>query len=246
MGRLARVFLCLGLWVLVILIAAGCAPKKAPLPGPAPPATQRPYTIEGKNYYPIPSSEGFTEEGVASWYGRPFHGRRTASGETYDMYAMTAAHRVLPMGTQVRVTNLRNKSSCMVRINDRGPFVGNRVIDLSYKAAKKLGMVEAGTVPVRVEAVGQPVEYGQARPTFALGPLTIQVGSFTKRANAERLAARLDRSYGPGQARVSVYEGERTFYRVRVFTCPSRQEAQARLKTLEKDGFGLGFIVALD
>jgi len=246
LGRLVRVFFYLSLLGLMILIAAGCAPKKAPLPGPAPPATQRPYTIEGKTYYPIPSSEGFTEEGVASWYGRPFHGRQAASGETYDMYALTAAHRVLPMGTQVRVTNLRNKSSCLVRINDRGPFARDRIIDLSYRAAKKLGMVEAGTVPVRLEAVGQPVEYGQARPTFALGPLTIQVGSFADRANAERLAARLDRHYGPGQARISVFKGSRTLYRVRVFACPARHEAQARLKTLERDGFGLGIIVALD
>lgn len=243
---MARFFFGLSLMGLVVLLAAGCAPRKPLPPAPAPPATQRPYTIDGQTYYPIPSSESYTEEGVASWYGRPFHGRRTASGEIYDMYALTAAHRILPMGTQVRVTNLLNHKSCLVRITDRGPFVQGRVIDLSYAAAKKVALLGSGTAPVRLEAVGQPVEYGQAPPVFELGPLTIQVGSFTDRTNAARLASRLDRRYGPGQARISVFEGGQTFYRVRVFACSSQEEAKAKLKALERDGFGLGIIVALD
>ena len=113
----------------------------------------RPYTIRGVTYYPLVSARGFRETGIASWYGPGFHGKRTANGERYNMYAMTAAHKLLPMNTTVRVTNLRTGRSIHVRINDRGPFIPGRVIDLSKTAAARLGILAAGTGRVRVEAI---------------------------------------------------------------------------------------------
>ncbi|MEA1867752.1 MAG: septal ring lytic transglycosylase RlpA family protein, partial [Thermodesulfobacteriota bacterium] len=104
------------------------------------PATQRPYEVNGHVYYPLPFAKGFVEEGYASWYGKKFHGRPTASSEPYNMYAITAAHRTLPMNTYVRVLNLANGREVVVRINDRGPFAKKRIIDLSYGAAGKVGL----------------------------------------------------------------------------------------------------------
>ncbi len=111
------------------------------------------YVVFGKRYFTLPSSKGYVEQGIASWYGTKFHGRRTSSGETYDMYAMTAAHKTLPLPTYARVTNKKNGRSIIVRINDRGPFHDNRIIDLSYAAATKLGIVTMGTGLVEVRAI---------------------------------------------------------------------------------------------
>lgn len=111
------------------------------------------YEVFGKRYTVMPSSDGYSERGVASWYGRKFHGRLTSSREPYDMYEMTAAHKTLPLPTYVRVRNLRNDRSIVVRVNDRGPFVHNRIIDLSYAAARKLGMIRDGTSLVEVTAI---------------------------------------------------------------------------------------------
>ena len=111
------------------------------------------YEVFGKRYTVMPSSEGYSERGVASWYGQKFHGRLTSSREPYDMYQMTAAHKTLPLPTYVRVTNLRNNKSIVVRVNDRGPFVHNRIIDLSYAAARKLDMIQDGTSLVEVTAI---------------------------------------------------------------------------------------------
>ncbi len=122
-------------------------------------ATQRPYVIKGVTYYPIPSSIGYVEKGVASWYGEPFHGRPTSSGEIYDMYGDTAAHKTLPMNTMLLVKNLDNGRSTLVRINDRGPFVETRIIDLTYTKARELGMLSRGTAHVKIIAMqaGSPL-----------------------------------------------------------------------------------------
>lgn len=117
-------------------------------------ATMRPYTINGKTYYPTTVSVGDTASGTASWYGPDFHGKKTSNGETYNMNAMTAAHKTLPMNTMVRVTNLGNGAQTTVRINDRGPFVAGRIIDLSKAAATSIGMIGAGTARVKLEVVG--------------------------------------------------------------------------------------------
>jgi rare lipoprotein A len=113
----------------------------------------KPYEVLGKNYKPLASSHGFSQTGVASWYGKKFHGRRTSSGEIYDIWKMTAAHTTLPLPTYVRVTSLEWGNSIIVKVNDRGPFLHNRIIDLSYAAAHKLGIAKAGTGKVSIEAI---------------------------------------------------------------------------------------------
>ncbi|MDQ1298569.1 MAG: rare lipoprotein [Campylobacterota bacterium] len=119
-----------------------------------PTASMRPYTVFGKEYYPTIVSIGDTMSGRASWYGSDFHGKSTSNGEAYDMYAMTAAHKTLPMNTVVRVTNLENNQKTVVRINDRGPFVESRIIDLSFTAAKEIDLVDKGSAQVRLEVLG--------------------------------------------------------------------------------------------
>jgi len=157
------------------------------------------YVVNGKRYYVKQSSQGYVERGTASWYGTKFHGRRTSSGETYDMYAMTAAHKSLPLPTYAQVTNLDNGRSVVVKINDRGPFHGNRIIDLSYTAAAKLGILKRGTGRVEVRAIDP--RQGPAPPApvplkVATGntDLYIQVGAFNNRLNADQLAERLANS----------------------------------------------------
>jgi rare lipoprotein A len=114
------------------------------------------YEVQGKRYYVLDSSDGFRERGIASWYGRDFHGRSTSSGEVYDMNLLTAAHKTLPIPTWVEVTNLVNGRRVIVKVNDRGPFVDGRIIDLSQRAAQELGMIQAGTTRVQVRALGAP------------------------------------------------------------------------------------------
>ena len=178
-----------GTGLLILLLAfclalgAGCGGKSSWRKGGTP--GTKPYTIKGKTYYPLKSAHGFVEEGVASWYGPGFHGKTTANGERYNQYALTAAHKILPLGTTVTVTNLRNRRSITLRINDRGPFVDDRVIDLSRKAADQLDILGAGTARVRVQSIGT---LPQLRDDGDLdGDFFVQVGSFAVENNARRL-----------------------------------------------------------
>ena len=136
----------------------------------------RPYVVLGKGYVPMTRLEPYKDRGIATWYGRRYHGKPTSSGEAYDMYAMTAAHTVLPIPSYVRVTNLANKKSVVVRVNDRGPFIGNRLIDLSYTAAYKLGLATAGSGMVEVEVIipgsPEPGKTSGASPNIA--PAAVQ------------------------------------------------------------------------
>jgi len=143
-------------------MCSGCAQKIAVAKKEPP---RRSYTVFGKKYYPMEKvSKGYAQCGVASWYGPGFHGKKTSSGEVYDMYDMTAAHCLLPLNTLVKVTNLANDKEIVVKINDRGPFVGERVIDLSLAAARKLGMAEKGIAPVRVAVLGPADTVLAAKP----------------------------------------------------------------------------------
>lgn len=186
---------------------------------------------------PIPASSGYTEEGNASWYGVPFHGRHASNGEIYDMYKLTAAHRTLPFETMVRVTNLSNGKSTVVRITDRGPFVENRIIDLSLAAAREIESVGPGVVPVRVEVLGN------VDPTT--GFFTLQVGAFRDRANAERLRDRLSLSYSP--IFIQQYDSpEGMFYRVRVGKISGEGAARTLSDQLrDREGF-TPFVTRLD
>lgn len=151
------------------------------------------YTAMGKRYYVLGASDGYVERGVASWYGPTFHGVNTSSGERYDMYGMTAAHKTLPLPTYVRVTNLRNGRSITVRVNDRGPFVGNRLIDLSYTAAAKLDMIRDGTSFVEVRALEPGGTPDNLTRTSETPPPTlyVQAGAFADQGNAQRAIERL-------------------------------------------------------
>ena len=172
-----------------------------------------PYRVAGKTYVPLKSARGFKQEGIASWYGKKFHGRFTSNGEKYDMYAMTAAHKTLPLPTYVSVKNKKNGRKIIVRVNDRGPFVGDRIIDLSYSAAKKLDLVKSGTGPVVIQAISKD---RQLTATLPDRTYYLQTGSFGNKNNARIMRETL-RSAGIAgvvikEKRVS---GSR-FYQVRV------------------------------
>ena len=207
-----------------------------PAPTPAnPPA--RPSPRSGKSS-PSPAPAGYLEEGSASWYGVPFNGRRASNGEIYDMYKLTAAHRTLPFETMVRVTNLNNGKSTTVRITDRGPFVENRIIDLSLAAAREIESIGPGVVPVRVEVLTPGID-----PTG--GFFTVQVGAFRDQANAQRLRDRLNLSYSP--IFIQQYDSpDGMFYRVRVGKITGEDAAREFGEQLRgREGF-TPFVVRLD
>ncbi len=246
-------------WIAVTLLSAGCAGKRPvashppvnaqPSPAPAEtangagsnpntaPATSAP--AHGKrSKTPLPPAPvGYSEQGNASWYGIPFNGRRSSNGEIYDMNKLTAAHRTLPFETIVRVTNLNNRKTTTVRITDRGPFVDNRIIDLSQAAAREIESIGPGVVPVRLEVLGNV--------DVTAGFFTVQVGAFRERANAERLRDRLSSSYSP--IFVQQYDSpDGAFYRVRIGKISGEEAAQQYADQLRtKEGFK-PFVVRLD
>lgn len=245
------------LWALLVLaVLPGCgllqrtpAPPSADTAVPAPPrdldaipdavprdeprsryGNPETYEVFGKRYKVMKSGKGHVERGLASWYGPGFHSERTSSGEPYDMYAMTAAHKTLPIPAYVRVTNLENGRSVVVRVNDRGPFVGERIIDLSYTAASKLDMLRAGTARVEIRvldarsntssqsiALTPPTQLPTGTPTgTATGGRFLQVGSFGSSANASALVGRLTAAGISGASVREARVGDRLLYRVRV------------------------------
>ncbi len=253
-GKLAerhprRLLPALGLIALLLLQACASVPPSAP-PSPAPPTPPghpKPYRVYGTWYKPMPDAKGFSEQGIASWYGRDFHGRKTSSGEVYDMYAMTAAHKTLPLGTWVRVRRLDSDRQIDVRVNDRGPFVHGRIIDLSYTAAREMDMVGPGTARVEIVALGerQHTASGDAfvPMDYYNGAFTFQVGAFSNRENAERLRAKLDVVFG--NAHITPYDrGDAVFYRVRVGRCNDLESAEKYELHLANNGYPDAFIVA--
>ncbi|GBC63929.1 septal ring lytic transglycosylase RlpA family l ipoprotein [Desulfonema ishimotonii] len=211
----------------------------------------KPYKIGDKWYYPLAHAHGFKQQGVASWYGKAFHGRKTSNGEVYNMYGISAAHKILPLGTHVRVRNLKNGKTIDLRINDRGPFIPGRVIDLSYGAARHLGMIGPGTAPVEVIALGtvmpsaihtgsayKPVDYTQ-------GNFTIQIGAFGDRKNAEQLIRDLNRFYRNAHIRETYsHHSQKTLYRVLVGRCSSLAQAEKYERVLQEKGFRGAFAIA--
>jgi len=232
----------------------------------------RSYKERGNTYYVLDSSKGYVKRGTASWYGTKFHGRRTSSGESYDMFAMTAAHKTLPLPTYASVTNLKNGKQIIVKINDRGPFVGDRIIDLSYAAAYKLDIIKTGTGFVEVRALdpsiptqlndnqviaAAPLQAGDdialnavpitappAAPAPTTGPnMFLQVAAFSSRQNAELLRKRLSNS---AFQKVSITQaaGNRfNVYRVRLGPLANESIAQRLAERLFSLGLGRGRIV---
>ncbi|WP_114418491.1 septal ring lytic transglycosylase RlpA family protein [Marinospirillum perlucidum] len=215
-------------------------PDAQPIPEPRSQRGNSPtYTVFGRTYRVLASSRGFTQTGTASWYGSKFHGHDTSNGEVYDMYAMSAAHTRLPLPTYVRVTNLGNGKQVIVRVNDRGPFVGNRIIDLSYAAAHRLDMLETGTARVRLEAL-DPLEW-QARNgsgNSAGGSVFLQVAALGNAQAAERLQARARELT---QAPVRVVS-DQSLYRVQVGPL-EEASAEAAIRKLEASELGRPFRV---
>ena len=200
--------------VLVLLLSA-CAPSKPPAPPPR---------------VPTPPAVPLSQEGIASWYGPGFHGKKTTSGTVYDQYGMTAAHQTLPLGSSVRVTNLANGKSVTVLINDRGPFVKGRVIDLSYAAAEAVDMIGPGTAPVRVDVLdtgGHPLTAIPDRLDY-----TLQVGAFLELDKARELKNRIESRYD----RPAVIEPHEGYYRVRFGTFTDANEARAYGARLSREG----------
>ena len=256
----ALLFLCGATFSGCTTVLKSTPPPQATPPRPKPatkagriPATQRPYQIDGKTYYPLPSAEGYVETGTASWYGNPFHGRKTSNGETYNMYDWTAAHKTLPMNTKLLVENLDTGRSTTVRINDRGPFVGSRIIDLSYNVARDLGIIKAGTGRVRITALGEAETIQLAdnktaprflpHEDFQKGDFYVQIGAFTVRENADRLKDKMNRE-GRETETVRHERGDQIFYRVQVKAGSTLTAAKQMEQTLAGAGFPKSFVVA--
>jgi len=180
-----------------------------------------PYEVLGRSYRVLASSAGFSEQGVASWYGHKFHGHQTSNGEIYDMYAMTAAHKHLPLPSYVRVTNRDNGRQVVVRVNDRGPFHQGRVIDLSYAAAFRLGMLQNGTAPVTLEAITPTASVAESTTPAPAVPLptagvVLQVGAFSSWQSAQAVKTRLALRLADTPVSISKREGVAPLYRVRL------------------------------
>ena len=177
----------------------------------------------------VPPRVEAEETGYASWYGHPYHGRQTASGEVYDMNDLTAAHRTLPLGTRLMVTSLDTGQAVEVRVNDRGPFIDGRILDLSYGAARVVGAVGPGVIPVRLRILALPGASDEppaasAGAAFPAAPFAVQVGAFTSRARAETLRAAVERDGVDAMIFEAAVDRE-TFYRVRVGPYPNRPVA---------------------
>ncbi len=212
-----------------------------------------PYTVNGRTYYPLKTAAGYRRRGIASWYGIPFNGQKTSDGETYNMYAMTAASKVLPLPSYALVRNLNNGKSVVVRVNDRGPFYRGRIIDLSYAAAARLGVLATGTAPVIVEGLApgeKRVTPVRPRGPNVFGPhhvahraFFVQVGAFLRQHDADRLLRRLR---GKGLQKLHVLHDHahgHGLYLVRVGPEADRDAAKALLARLSRAGLGRGLIV---
>ncbi len=229
----------------------GCSTVEPPPPTPS--GHPKPYRI-GKTWYkPLPHARSFNQYGKASWYGREFHGKKTSNGEIYNMYDMTAAHKTLPFDTYVSVRNLKNGRTIEVRINDRGPFAKERIIDLSYSAAKKLGIVGPGTADVEIVALTGPGEPDMSNgkttsyPVTDLyqGNFTVQIGAFGEWENAEKLRKELARTYQHVYI-TSYHNGGDTFYRVKVGRYSNLAQANRFEGIMIRNGYKGAFAIAED
>ncbi|MCF6210497.1 MAG: septal ring lytic transglycosylase RlpA family protein [Gammaproteobacteria bacterium] len=207
----------------------------------------RSYQVAGKTYYVLDDHRGYQQQGQASWYGTKFHGRRTSSGEPYDMYAMTAAHKTLPIPSYVEVTNLENGRKAILRVNDRGPFIAGRIIDLSYVAAKKLGVYTAGTARVNVRAIDlrkSTTTRPATNPPAATGrtgddQVYLQVGAFGERANAELMLSRLISLTGENV----LINSQQQVYRVHIGPLGSEQAARQLASRLSPHGINDAHVI---
>jgi len=213
------------------------------------PATQAPYVIKNKRYFPIPSAHGYNQKGIASWYGPGFHGKRTSNGELYNQHTMTAAHKTLPMNTMLLVKNIENGRKTVVRVNDRGPFVRGRIIDLSYKAAKFLGTVKKGTARVHIVALAERHKGKKGKPgdliysDLTVGEFYVQIGAFGQRINAIKLQKRFTKE-GHTTVIQKYFGPESILYRVQVYAGKDILLAERAETALLDHGYIGAFIIA--
>lgn len=225
---------------------SGSSPDTATKPSSSFPYNMKPYDVFGKTYYPSFVSIGEEFSGIASWYGPDFHGKKTANGENYDMHADTAAHKTLPMNTIARVTNLNNNKSVVVRINDRGPFVDGRIIDLSYAAGKSVGIDKTGTAPVKLTVLGFDGKISKAgdKASKSVSAIAVQIGAFRNKSGANEWAAKYASVNGIYKSVVKTYDflGSPMY---RVMLGGFRSEAEAR-DFIKEGKFAGSFVVSLD
>jgi len=220
---------------------------------------QSPYEVWGQTYEVLETASGYEATGTASWYGRKFHGHRTSNGETYNMYRLTAAHRSLPLPSYLRVTNLENDRSTIVRVNDRGPFHGERLIDLSYAAARVLGFEDQGTTRVHIEAVAtrpgsretdsDPAQEPQvsadsSRADEKEEKLFVQVGAFGNLSSATRLRDKLFLIAGSNVHLVEAVDGADAIHRVWVGPFDNRKDAEQEKNAIERNNLGQPIIIS--
>lgn len=205
-------------------------PKYEPMSRYGNPAT---YKVRGKTYQVLRSAYGYKSRGIASWYGTKFHQRKTSSGEPYNMYAMTAAHKTLPLPTWIRVKNLSNGRTAIVKVNDRGPFHSDRILDLSYAAAHHLGISSRGTAPVEIETIAFPEHKTRKASNYYL-----QLGAFSSKQRALTLQKRLQK-YTKSRISIESYRGQ---YIVKTGPYRDRKEAQLFQKRFKKEGFSKVFM----
>lgn len=235
-----RTLIGLSSWLLVGLWLSGCTPQLlvksqpyTPAPATADPEVEyaSSYEVYGQRYYVLADATGYSERGIASWYGPNFHGKPTANGETYDMHGLTAAHKTLPLPSYVQVKNLENGREIILRINDRGPFVGERIIDLSFAAATELDMIEQGTAQVEVSVLSPEaidLVTGGSDASLVGSRFVIQMASFRQRARAEHYQSILQqKTHHP--VTLAASQDQSPVYRIQVgpFTTPARALAVA-------------------
>ncbi|MFO7578518.1 MAG: septal ring lytic transglycosylase RlpA family protein [Pelovirga sp.] len=237
--------------LLALLLLSACArpvyqvrvidtPESRELPG-----WQKPYEVNGVRFYPLAEYQGFRERGTASWYGRDFHGLKTSNGEIYDMYGVSAAHKTLPMGTTVRVTHLASGRQVTVRINDRGPFVGDRIIDLSYGAARELGIVESGLGEVEIVALSGTYNPVIRTAGVAIASYAVQIAAFSSADNATDLATAMRSRFGKAQVAIATVNGQ-SVHRVRVGDFATLEEAEQAVNRFVAEGYANSFVVAFN
>ncbi len=225
-------------------------PDAVPKYEPIRPQNQKSYVVLGKRYYPLPTATGYREKGLASWYGKKFHGNPTATGERYDMYQMTAAHKTLPLPSYVEVRNLTNGRTVVVRVNDRGPFHQGRIIDLSYAAATKLGIIGNGTGLVEVRAVSSQADLAQSSTRAYAEPsvprpvgLFLQIGTFSTAVRAEQLKNKLEKVITDDILIMPLNRPDGRLYRVRIGPLTNVEYGDALATRLMKLGYNDSHVV---
>jgi rare lipoprotein A len=233
--------------LLLCITTASCSTSRrviveTSLPGLRP--WERPYTVDGERYVPLLHAEGYKEEGFASWYGKEEHGKPTSNGEVFDMFKPSAAHKTLPLGCYVKVTNNVNHKQTIVRVNDRGPFIPGRIIDLSYRSAKDLDIINCGIIPVTIEVMASVTSNLSQVPLSSTARIfKLQVAAFSNQENARQLSERLMKEFSYSNIQ-TVRTEKGLIYRVRVGRYNTLADAETAKDSLTRNGYPDTFILS--